>query len=324
MAASEEAVEAAERAREDAQTRFTTAVRRVEQAKRWAGLDFKRAELERQLAAAEQRAADAATIQARRPGWTTSPARSRNWKSLVDLRDRIADLERRIATAGAARDGFVAASGLVARAADSARAEDERHRGLAVECDQRAKDLGEEIGRGSKFLELADALEQVRIKLSAYPDDLEAQVRERSRTRRPDAAKCKRLRTLTPPPPLYCGTRSSSESGSPTSRLVRRVPNAGNASTRSTPGRSVPGSSRRSMTERTRSSGQGPRSPQPSRPSPLRAMQGWACRRTRRSSTASRPNSSRLAPISCSWAPSRTRQSFEHGFPRFKPRRTVP
>lgn len=54
MASAADAVAAAERTREEAHARFTAAVRRVEQAKRWEGLDSRRAELERQLAAAER------------------------------------------------------------------------------------------------------------------------------------------------------------------------------------------------------------------------------------------------------------------------------
>src|SRR5262249_32784214 len=64
LAAAEDAVTAAEQKREEARTALTAAVRRVEQAKQWEGLERKRASLEQQLAAAEERAADAAAIRA--------------------------------------------------------------------------------------------------------------------------------------------------------------------------------------------------------------------------------------------------------------------
>ena len=176
MAASEDAVAAAERAREEAHARFTGEIRRVEQAKRWEGLDAKRAELERQLAAAEQRAADAAMIQNAKARLDDLTAAVPELEALVALRDKIAELERRVAKAGATRDGLAAEIELVVKAADLARTEDEHHKSLAVESDRRATGLGEEIDRGTKFLELADALEEVRKRISAYPIDLADQV----------------------------------------------------------------------------------------------------------------------------------------------------
>jgi DNA repair protein SbcC/Rad50 len=176
LAAAAEAVSAAEQARGEAQVLFAAAVQRVEQAKRWEVLEAKRILLEQQLAAAELRAADAATIRNSKTRLDDLATAVPELEVLVDLRGKITGSEQRIAKAGAARDRLAAAIELVAKAADSARSEEEHHRSLAAESEGRAKSLGEEIERGIRFLGLADALEEVRGKLSAYPADLADQV----------------------------------------------------------------------------------------------------------------------------------------------------
>jgi DNA repair exonuclease SbcCD ATPase subunit len=176
MAAAEAAVTAAELKREEAQTALTAAVQRVEQAKQWKGLETKRAGLEQQLAAAEKRAADAATIRTAKARLDDLAAAVPELESLVGQRDKIAELEPKIATATSTRDDTATAIEATVKAASQARQKEGHHKEQAGEFDRRAKALGEEIERGAGFLQLADAMEEVRGKLAAYPADLADQL----------------------------------------------------------------------------------------------------------------------------------------------------
>lgn len=176
LATAEVAVTAAERKREEAQTALTAAAQRVEQAKQWEGLETRRAGLEQQLDAAEQRAADAATIRADKGRLDDLAAAVPELKSLVGLREKIAGLEPRVTAAVSARDLTAADIEAKTKAADEARQKAACHKEQAGEFDRRAKGLEEEIDRGTKFLQLADAVAEWKTKLAAYPPDLADQV----------------------------------------------------------------------------------------------------------------------------------------------------
>jgi exonuclease SbcC len=172
LADAETAVADAERVREDAQTALTVAAQRVEQAKRWEELETRRAGLERQLAAAEQRAADAATIRAAKARLDDLAVAVPELESLVRLRDTVGGLAPTLDEALSNRDRSAADIEAGGKALGQARQKEEQHRGQVAEFGHRAKALGEEIGRGTKFLELADAMQNVLEKLKIYPADI--------------------------------------------------------------------------------------------------------------------------------------------------------
>jgi DNA repair exonuclease SbcCD ATPase subunit len=176
LAAAEDAVTGAEQKRQEAQTALTGAVQRVEQAKQWEGLEKKRASLEQQLAAAKKRAQDAATIRANKARLDDLAIAVPELQSLVGLRDKIAGLEPKITEAESTRAETATAFEATVKAAGQARQKEDQHRQQAAEFDRRAKALGEEIERGTNFLQLAEAMEEVRGKLAAYPADLADQV----------------------------------------------------------------------------------------------------------------------------------------------------
>jgi DNA repair exonuclease SbcCD ATPase subunit len=176
LADAEAAVTAAEQARVDAQAAITAAAQRVEKAKQWEGLETRRSGLKQQLAAAQERAAEAATIRAAKARLEGLTAAVPELVSLVRLRDNIADREPKLAAAQTARDRDAAEIEANGKAVGQARQKEERHKEQARECDRQAQALREEINRGSKFLQLADALENMRGKLAAYPADLAERV----------------------------------------------------------------------------------------------------------------------------------------------------
>jgi DNA repair exonuclease SbcCD ATPase subunit len=172
LTAAEAAVTTAEQARGEAQMALTTAAQRVEQSKQWWGLETRRGGLEQQLAAAEQRAADAATIRAAKVRLDDLAAAVPELTSLATLRGNIAAMESTLAAAEAARDRAASDTEARIKAAGQARQKEARHQEQAREFDRRAHALREAIDRGTKFLQLADATEAVRGKLAAFPADL--------------------------------------------------------------------------------------------------------------------------------------------------------
>lgn len=174
--AAEAAVVAAEQKRQDVQAELTHSARRVEQAKQWEGLQARRAGLERQLAEAELRSADAPAIRAARTRLDELTTTVPELESLVRLRDRLAVLASKLADAEATH--VRTAADLEARltAAGEARQQEAHHKEQAEQADRRVKSLAEEILRGEKFLQLADAVAALKGKLAAYPTDLADQV----------------------------------------------------------------------------------------------------------------------------------------------------
>src|SRR5262249_30384903 len=139
LAAAEDAVTAAEQKREEARTALTAAVRRVEQAKQWEGLERKRASLEQQLAAAQERAADAAAIRADKARLDDLAIAVPELESLVVLRDEIARLEPKIAEAEATRAEMAIAIDAAVKALGQARQKEDHHKQQVAESDRRAK-----------------------------------------------------------------------------------------------------------------------------------------------------------------------------------------
>ena len=91
------------------------------------------------------------------------------------------------------------------KAAGQARQKEDHHKEQAAEFDRRAKALGEEIDRGAKFLQLADAMEKVKGKLAAYPADLADQVTQAEADEKAaDEGKQTGGRAIWPPPRLCC------------------------------------------------------------------------------------------------------------------------
>lgn len=172
----ENAVTAAEHKREEAQTALTDAVKRVEQAKQWEGLERKRASLEQQLAAAEKRTQDAATIHADKARLDDLTIAVPELEALIGLRDSIAALQPKMTAAESSRAEITTTLEATVKAAGQARQKENHHKQQAAEFDQRAKVLREEIERGASFLQLAEAMEEVLRKLAAYPADLADQV----------------------------------------------------------------------------------------------------------------------------------------------------
>jgi DNA repair exonuclease SbcCD ATPase subunit len=144
LAAAEAAVADAERAREDTRAALTAAAQRVEQAKRWEGLETKRGELEKSLADAAERAAGAAAIRA-------TKAR------LDDLAVAVPELEA-VVKAG----GMIASlDGRLAGARDA----------LAV-CE-----LARDIARDERLLAEVGAAEGLEARLKTFAPDLDEQLR---------------------------------------------------------------------------------------------------------------------------------------------------
>ncbi len=176
LAGAEANVIAAERTRDGAQAALTAAGQRVEQAKQWSGLETRRGGLEQQLVAAEQRAADAATIRTAKARLDDLAAAVPELASLVTLRGNIAALEPNRAAAEAARDKAAGDVEARVKAAGQARQKEAHHQEQAREFDRRAQALREAIDRGAKFLQLADSMEAMRGKLTAFPADLAERV----------------------------------------------------------------------------------------------------------------------------------------------------
>jgi DNA repair exonuclease SbcCD ATPase subunit len=172
LAEAEDAVTVAEQGRGDAQGALTAAAQRVEQAKQWEGLVTRWRGLQQQLAAAQARAAEAATIRAAKARLDDLTAAVPELVSLVRLRDNIADRERKLVAAQAERDRAAADTEAKGKAAGEARQKEEQHKERAKEWARQAQALREEIERGVKFLQLADTLETMQGKLAAYPSDL--------------------------------------------------------------------------------------------------------------------------------------------------------
>src|SRR5581483_1138341 len=97
-------------------------------------------------------------------------------QSLVGLRVKIAGLEPKITEAELTRAETATAIEVKAKAAGQARQKEDHHKQQAAEFDRQAKALGEEITRGTNFLQLAEAMEKVKEKLAGYPADLADQV----------------------------------------------------------------------------------------------------------------------------------------------------
>jgi len=176
LEAAEYEVTAAEKKRQEAQTALIDAAQRVEQAKQWEGMERKRTSLEQQLAAAEMRAADAATIRADKARLDDLAIAVPELQSLVGLRGKIAGLEPKITEAESTRAETATAIEAKAKAAGQARQKEDHHKQQAAEFDRQANALGEEITRGANFLQLAEAMDKVKEKLAAYPADLADQV----------------------------------------------------------------------------------------------------------------------------------------------------
>jgi DNA repair exonuclease SbcCD ATPase subunit len=166
------AVADAERVREDAQTALTGAAQRVEQAKRWQELETDRARLERLLTEAERRAADAVAIRAAKARLDDLAGAVPELEALVRLRDKVDHVTPALEEAQSNGDRSGADVEATGKALGEVQQKEERHRGQAAEFSRRAKELGEEIGRGDKFLALADEVQAVEEKLAAYPADL--------------------------------------------------------------------------------------------------------------------------------------------------------
>lgn len=172
----EAAVVDAERAWGEAQAKSNLAAQRVEQARQWEGLAAKQAELGRQLAEANKRAEDADTIRAAKARLDDLSAALPVLESLIQFRDQIAAMEPKFEAAESSRVQTAADIEVKIKAAEEARQKASQHHEAAGEFSRQAKGLGEEVGRGTKFLALAEGVETLKTKLTAYPPDLADQL----------------------------------------------------------------------------------------------------------------------------------------------------
>lgn len=172
------ALAAALQAQDGAQAALRAAVRCVEQAKQWARLGPRRADLLRKMAEADARAKEAESLRAAKARLDDLMAAVPVLQSICTLRKRLADLDERERLARASRERQTADCDAKAKAADIARRKAESHRQAADDLDRQAKNLHEQIERSRKFLTLADEVERLQQQIQAYPADLAEQLAE--------------------------------------------------------------------------------------------------------------------------------------------------
>ena len=160
LRAAADAVTAADQNHEQNQRALTAAVRRVEQAKQWQGLETKRARLEQQLDAAKKRAADAATIRADKVRLDDLAIAVPELQSLITLRDQIARLEVNFSEAKAVNAETESTVEAAIKCAGQAIQKENQHKEQAAELDRLAISLRDEIERGTNFAQLAEAMQE--------------------------------------------------------------------------------------------------------------------------------------------------------------------
>jgi DNA repair exonuclease SbcCD ATPase subunit len=171
-ATAEAALEAATAARAQATASRDAAVQRVERARQWQQLESQRTRLAGQLAEADTRAREAQTLQADKARLDDLAATVPALQKVLGLRLRMADLVGQLAAARAAVEEQTGQRLEKVSAADVARQKAEQHKEAADEAEREAKTLRAAIERGTKFLKLADEVEQLTVNLAQYPVDL--------------------------------------------------------------------------------------------------------------------------------------------------------
>ena len=159
-----------------ARSNVTAAAQRVEKAKQWESLESKRISLEQVLTAAANRAEESATIRSEKARLDELTVAVVELETLFALREGIKALSPKILQAGLTRDQTSVAIELSIQSAVTSRHDEACHKEQSAEFYRKAKSLGDEIERGDNLLKLADAMEEIRAKLAAYPPDLADQV----------------------------------------------------------------------------------------------------------------------------------------------------
>jgi DNA repair exonuclease SbcCD ATPase subunit len=176
LRAAEDAVTAADRKREQTQRTVAAAIQRVEQAKQWKGLETKRARLEKELDAAKKRAEDAKNIQADKARLDDLDMAVPELKALVALRDHVRHLEPMLSEAQSATAEIEREIVALLKCKEQAGHRENLHKEQAAELERLALSLSDEIERGTNFVQLAEAMQDLRNRLATFPDDLADQV----------------------------------------------------------------------------------------------------------------------------------------------------
>jgi DNA repair protein SbcC/Rad50 len=167
----------AEQKRQDAQVGLAAAAQQIEQAKQFSRLAAQQAQLQQQLRDADLRARDAEKIRADKLRLDDLNLALPVLESLDRLRGQIAGLEPKLSAAEADRNQTLVALETATKSCEQAKQNADRFRVQVAETDHKAKMLHEEVERGTKFLELADAIEQLKSKLASFPADLAQQLK---------------------------------------------------------------------------------------------------------------------------------------------------